>query len=232
MSIHTHKPNRCSHLSCYVCLVNIILCCLKCLQTWPNITADSLSVWSNLINNAESKNYIQIAPSGFIMKKPLNKAVGEFHFGTRRWEGLTQIAGSNLHHQFTVMTPLKGNHSVVAHLCQQKTPELHFPRTLRTCKTNQIKLEKTVYRRRCHGNITCLRSAPLADKPGVCVTLPVDGNDKDQKSGTNMLLISIGSNLSPLLQWWQLPRPWNPPFLLVFSSREGPQCWGSSTLAR
>lgn len=77
----------------------------------------------------------------------------------------------------------------------------------------------------------CLRSAPLADKPGLCVAPPVDGDDKDQKSRTDMLLIPIGSTLSLLLQWWQLPRPWNP-WILVFSSREGPQCWGSRTLAR
>lgn len=91
-------------------------------------------------------------------------------------------------------------------------------------KTNLIKLEATVYRRGCHGNIMRLRAAPLADKPGLCVAPPVDGDDKDQKSATNMLLISIGSTLSLLLQRRQLPRPWNPPFLLVFGSGEGPQC--------
>lgn len=40
------------------------------------------------------------------MKKPLNKTVGEFRFGTRWWEGSTQTAGSNLHHQLPVMISL------------------------------------------------------------------------------------------------------------------------------
>lgn len=131
------------------------------------------------INNAESENYIQTAPSGFVRKKTLNKISGQ-----GGGEGLTQIVGSNIHHQLTVISLNKAfkvifQSSPPMPTKKKTTPELHLPRTPRTCKTNQIKLEKTVYRHGCHGNITCLRSAPLADKPGLCVAPPVDGDDKD-----------------------------------------------------